>query len=210
MSSARRKLLPNPPVVNISCGCRRPKLSNMFSPRPKSKFPTYHKPHIHHSSSSSWEGYRLSNGDRDDTDDNSTTTLSPITDASPPPPCANLNDPSTDFRKQIPCGCCGTTLMLAANTTSSGGGSRRIGESVAVVKDSDDPYLDFQDSILQMIIEKEIYSKEDLRELLNCFLSLNSPYHHQIIVRAFMEIWNGVFAPPKSRDFKGFAHANGT
>ncbi|KAJ0088760.1 hypothetical protein Patl1_32676 [Pistacia atlantica] len=48
--------------------------------------------------------------------------------------------------------------------------------------------------MLQMILEKEIYSKDDLKELLNCFLQLNSPYHHEIIVRAFTEIWNGVFS----------------
>ncbi|KAF6173243.1 hypothetical protein GIB67_026938 [Kingdonia uniflora] len=67
----------------------------------------------------------------------------------------------------------------------------KIGESVAVVKDSNDPYLDFRHSMLQMIMEKEIYSKDDLRELLDCFLSLNSPYHHDIIIRAFTEIWHG-------------------
>lgn len=68
------------------------------------------------------------------------------------------------------------------------------GESLAVEKDSDDPYLDFRHSMLQMILENEIYSKDDLKELLNCFLQLNSPYHHGIIVRAFTEIWNGVYS----------------
>ncbi|KAL8132103.1 hypothetical protein AgCh_007846 [Apium graveolens] len=67
------------------------------------------------------------------------------------------------------------------------------GESLAVEKDSEDPYLDFRQSMLQMILENEIYSKNDLKELLNCFLQLNSPYHHGIIVRAFTEIWNGVY-----------------
>ncbi|KAL1549269.1 transcription repressor OFP6-like [Salvia divinorum] len=68
------------------------------------------------------------------------------------------------------------------------------GSSVAVEKDSDDPYLDFRQSMLQMILEKEIYSKDDLKQLLNCFLQLNSPYYHRIIVRAFTEIWNGVYS----------------
>ncbi|XP_041024272.1 transcription repressor OFP6-like [Juglans microcarpa x Juglans regia] len=67
-------------------------------------------------------------------------------------------------------------------------------ESVAVEKDSNDPYLDFRQSMLQMILENEIYSKDDLRELLHCFLQLNSPYHHGLIVKAFSEIWNGVFS----------------
>lgn len=68
------------------------------------------------------------------------------------------------------------------------------GESLAVEKDSDDPYLDFRHPMLQMILENEIYSKGDLKELLNCFLRLNSPYYHGIIVRAFTEIWNGIYS----------------
>ncbi|XP_027768657.1 transcription repressor OFP6 [Solanum pennellii] len=66
----------------------------------------------------------------------------------------------------------------------------KIVGSVAVVKESDDPFGDFRRSMLQMIMEKEIYSYDDLNELLNCFLQLNSPSHHDIIVQAFMEIWN--------------------
>ncbi|KAK1276471.1 hypothetical protein QJS04_geneDACA011706 [Acorus gramineus] len=53
--------------------------------------------------------------------------------------------------------------------------------------------------MLQMIVEKEIYSFEELRELLDCFLSLNSPYHHELIVTAFMEIWNGVFVSARPK-----------
>ncbi|XAR60175.1 hypothetical protein NMG60_11033435 [Bertholletia excelsa] len=61
--------------------------------------------------------------------------------------------------------------------------------SVAVVKDSEDPYADFRQSMLQMIVERGMESRDELRELLS-FYSLNSPSHHQIIVEAFMEIWN--------------------
>ncbi|KAK7392657.1 hypothetical protein VNO78_21101 [Psophocarpus tetragonolobus] len=74
------------------------------------------------------------------------------------------------------------------------GFARAGSDSVAVEKESHDPYLDFRHSMLQMILENEIYSKDDLRELLNCFLQLNSPDHHGVIVRAFTEIWNGVFS----------------
>ncbi|KAG4183253.1 hypothetical protein ERO13_A09G097633v2 [Gossypium hirsutum] len=42
--------------------------------------------------------------------------------------------------------------------------------------------------MLQMIVEKRIYSKHDLEELLQCFLELNSPCHHDVIIKAFMEI----------------------
>ncbi|XP_077234432.1 transcription repressor OFP6-like [Tasmannia lanceolata] len=92
----------------------------------------------------------------------------------------------------------------------------KIGGSIAVVKDSTDPYLDFRQSMIQMILEKEIYAREDLRELLDCFISLNSPCHHDIIVCAFMEIWNGVFygtkpaVRRKSRELKGIRGGKGT
>uniref|UniRef100_A0A0A0LA93 Transcription repressor n=1 Tax=Cucumis sativus TaxID=3659 RepID=A0A0A0LA93_CUCSA len=46
----------------------------------------------------------------------------------------------------------------------------------------------YQNSMVQMQHVIVIYSKEDLRGLLRCFLQLNSPSHHGIIVRAFSEI----------------------
>lgn len=69
------------------------------------------------------------------------------------------------------------------------------GEGVAVEKDSDDPYFDFRESMLQMILENQIYSKDDLTQLLTCFLHLNSPYHHGVILRAFTEICNDLLSP---------------
>ncbi|KAB2050399.1 hypothetical protein ES319_A13G243100v1 [Gossypium barbadense] len=66
----------------------------------------------------------------------------------------------------------------------------KIMDSIAVVKDSHDPYLDFRHSMLQMIEEKHIYSADELQELLQCFLELNSPCHHRVIVEAFMGIWH--------------------
>ncbi|CAN6312114.1 unnamed protein product [Urochloa humidicola] len=75
-----------------------------------------------------------------------------------------------------------------------GGGSGRVEESVAVVKESADPLADFRRSMLQMIVEKEIVGGPELRELLHRFLWLNSPIHHHLILRAFAEIWEEVFA----------------
>ncbi|KAF2307702.1 hypothetical protein GH714_030924 [Hevea brasiliensis] len=108
------------------------------------------------------------------------TTISFSSTADTPP------QPSCDIRSSKKC-----------SRTVRGLG-RIGGESLAVEKDSDDPYLDFRQSMLQMILEKEIYSKDDLRELLNCFLQLNSPYHHGIIVRAFTDIWDGVYSARSS------------
>ncbi|XP_025794514.1 transcription repressor OFP8-like [Panicum hallii] len=81
-----------------------------------------------------------------------------------------------------------------AVSEGGGGGSGRVEESVAVVKESADPLADFRRSMLQMIVEKEIVGGAELRELLHRFLSLNSPRHHHLILRAFAEIWEEVFA----------------
>ncbi|XP_052175421.1 uncharacterized protein LOC127790164 [Diospyros lotus] len=42
-------------------------------------------------------------------------------------------------------------------------------ESYAVVKNSPDPYSDFRESMVEMIVEKEMYGAEDLERLLQCF-----------------------------------------
>ncbi|KAK1440598.1 hypothetical protein QVD17_06427 [Tagetes erecta] len=66
----------------------------------------------------------------------------------------------------------------------------RVKESFAVVKRSEKPYDDFKKSMMEMIVENEIYEESDLKQLLQCFLSLNSWYHHGVIMEAFTEIWN--------------------
>ncbi|KAK1326213.1 hypothetical protein QJS10_CPA01g00460 [Acorus calamus] len=80
--------------------------------------------------------------------------------------------------------------VLATETTSE---AERLGESVAVVKESEDPLGDFRNSMAQMIVEKEIFGGEGLKELLGRFLSLNHPRHHPVIVRAFADIWEELF-----------------
>ncbi|XP_058075613.1 transcription repressor OFP8-like [Magnolia sinica] len=71
--------------------------------------------------------------------------------------------------------------------------ARKFQESVAVVKSSDDPYGDFKRSMVEMIIENQMYTADDLEQLLGCFLSLNSPFHHQVIVEVFSEILEAIF-----------------
>ncbi|OVA17462.1 Ovate protein family [Macleaya cordata] len=60
-----------------------------------------------------------------------------------------------------------------------------LAESFAVVKRSSDPHSDFRTSMVEMIIEKQIFAAEDLEKLLQCFLSLNSSHHHRVIVEVF-------------------------
>ncbi|KAJ9540860.1 LOW QUALITY PROTEIN: hypothetical protein OSB04_027366 [Centaurea solstitialis] len=66
-------------------------------------------------------------------------------------------------------------------------------ESFAVVKRSENPYEDFKRSMVEMIVEKEMVEEGDLTQLLQCFLSLNSRYHHGVIMEAFSEIWDTMF-----------------
>ncbi|KAJ3680086.1 hypothetical protein LUZ60_016364 [Juncus effusus] len=68
----------------------------------------------------------------------------------------------------------------------------RLERSIAVIKETEDPFGDFKKSMLQMIVENEIVSREEMQELLHRFLLLNSPENHDFIVRAFMDIWNQV------------------
>lgn len=70
----------------------------------------------------------------------------------------------------------------------------KVKESFAIVKKSEDPYEDFKRSMMEMVLEKEMFEERDLEELLKCFLSLNSRHHHGVIVEAFSEIWEGIFA----------------
>ncbi|XP_057469519.1 transcription repressor OFP7-like [Actinidia eriantha] len=91
--------------------------------------------------------------------------------------------PLSVFRRLIPCAVDG-----------------KVKESFAVVKRSKDPYEDFKRSMLEMILEKQMFDVMDLEQLLQCFLSLNSRHHHEAIVRAFAEIWEVLFCRHGSVD----------
>uniref|UniRef100_A0A803R9J3 Transcription repressor n=1 Tax=Cannabis sativa TaxID=3483 RepID=A0A803R9J3_CANSA len=170
-STTRKKLLLNTVSVDLGCSCTRPKLSLLFHPKSKPKIKAHRKPKRQYSSSYSLTK-KLNDIEEEEEEEEDTTTTTTTTSST---------FFSSDDNKSSP------------RTTVKGFG-RVGGEGVAVEKDSDDPYLDFRQSMLQMILENEIYSKDDLRELLNCFLQLNAPSHHGIIVRAFTEIWDGVFS----------------
>ncbi|XVF76129.1 hypothetical protein PTKIN_Ptkin13bG0241100 [Pterospermum kingtungense] len=181
MSSNKKKLILNTVSVSLGCSsCKKPKLTSFFNPKPKPKPKSHsyktHSPYSYSSSSSSKS--------------NKTTTRSSFSEYE----TATSFSPSTDTPKYWDMDSTDTDPDNNCSMATVRGFGRVGGESLAVEKDSDDPYLDFRHSMLQMILEKEIYSKDDLEELLNCFLQLNSPHYHGIIVRAFTEIWNGVFS----------------
>ncbi|GMG98422.1 hypothetical protein Nepgr_000262 [Nepenthes gracilis] len=177
MSPNKRRILKSLFAAgNLRCGCGRSTLPNVYQPKPKSE--SAHgksTDFLYPSSSSSCD--KLFGGDEGRGDDNSTTTFSHNIDSSESP--AHCSDAENDPN-------CSRTVSSPTPSCS------KISESIAVVKESKDPYLDFRQSMLQMIFEKEIYSREDLQELLTCFLQLNSPSHHDLIIEAFTEIWNGM------------------
>ncbi|KAG2260987.1 hypothetical protein Bca52824_068066 [Brassica carinata] len=60
-------------------------------------------------------------------------------------------------------------------------------ESFAVVKCSSDPRKDFRDSMIEMIMENGINQPEELKELLVCYLRLNSDEYHDMIINVFQQ-----------------------
>ncbi|KAI3747127.1 hypothetical protein L6452_09574 [Arctium lappa] len=164
MPTAKKKLIQNTTTVSLGCGsaCRSINLSKIFHPKPNKHKRNRYYPDVRHHESSSASA--SASWDTTPTDV-TTATLSP----------------------QSP-----TQESMVESSKAVQGFGWIGGNSLAVEKDSSDPYVDFRESMLQMIMEKEIFRKDDLRELLNCFLQLNSPYYHGIIVRAFTEIWSSL------------------
>lgn len=87
------------------------------------------------------------------------------------------------FKKLIPCSVDG-----------------KVKESFAIVKKSQDPYEDFKRSMMEMILEKEMFEKNELEQLLQCFLSLNGKHYHGVIVEAFSDIWETLFLGNNDND----------
>ncbi|CAM6081732.1 unnamed protein product [Calypogeia fissa] len=77
-------------------------------------------------------------------------------------------------------------------TAKAEAGMQRL-DSVAVVKASYDPYQDFRQSMVEMILENDIRTSDDLEDLLQCYLSLNSSEYHKIIVEVFTDVWGDIF-----------------
>ena len=54
---------------------------------------------------------------------------------------------------------------------------------------STDPHKDFRESMVEMIVGTDMRGAEALRDLLDCYLSLNSREYHGVITEAFRGIW---------------------
>ncbi|MCO5572189.1 hypothetical protein L7F22_025940 [Adiantum nelumboides] len=71
----------------------------------------------------------------------------------------------------------------------------KVYESFAMVKCSNNPSQDFKESMMEMVLHKKLQESLDLVELLQCYLSLNAPCYHDIIVKAFIDLWSDHFRP---------------
>ncbi|KAI5080843.1 hypothetical protein GOP47_0004026 [Adiantum capillus-veneris] len=71
----------------------------------------------------------------------------------------------------------------------------KVYESFAMVKCSSNPSQDFKESMMEMVLHKKLHESLDLVELLQCYLSLNSPRYHDLIVKAFIDLWSDLFRP---------------
>ncbi|KAI4995377.1 hypothetical protein ZWY2020_035280 [Hordeum vulgare] len=93
------------------------------------------------------------------------------------------------------CQCSGRPRHRRGASDVWGGGRGRLEEeSVAVVTETEDPLEEFRRSMAEMVVENGITGGAELRELLQRFLSLNSARHHHLILRAFADVWEELFA----------------
>lgn len=57
------------------------------------------------------------------------------------------------------------------------------------MKASTDPSRDFRESMVEMIVENDMRAPEDLEDLLECYLTLNSRENHRVITEVFRGVW---------------------
>ncbi|XP_042471433.1 transcription repressor OFP8-like [Zingiber officinale] len=68
------------------------------------------------------------------------------------------------------------------------------GGGFAVTKRSKDPYSDFRTSMVEMMMERQMFGAQELERLLHSYLALNSSHLHPLILQAFSDIWLLLFA----------------
>ncbi|CAO2182243.1 unnamed protein product [Urochloa humidicola] len=222
--------LRQPPVVDIGCNCRRPKLFSALSSASSALFRGGGKPKSPNASSTSTTTAFTATtaGGRSGTTATSTDSSSwgpasfvatnslyedPVMAAAAAPLQLEAEREQQEARRRRR----QQRRRRRRAGTGTGTGAARHGEqqqeeedgrrvareSVAVAVDSSEPYEDFRESMVQMVVEKEIYAWDDLNDLLHQFLSLNSPRHHPLILHAFADLWtrNGLFCPPSPCQF---------
>ncbi|XP_007039236.2 PREDICTED: transcription repressor OFP1 [Theobroma cacao] len=77
---------------------------------------------------------------------------------------------------------------ISFSATLPGDGSGVFAGSLCVVKLSKDPFSDIRESILEMIDDAGVRDWNTMEELVYCYIALNSPEVHEIIVNAFLSL----------------------
>jgi uncharacterized protein (TIGR01568 family) len=80
-------------------------------------------------------------------------------------------------------------LVAATTTASTPAAAEQVRRGLAVVKRSRDPYGDFRESMVEMIVGRQVFGAAELERLLRSYLSLNAPRFHPVILQAFSDIW---------------------
>ncbi|XP_023769968.1 transcription repressor OFP8 [Lactuca sativa] len=171
--------------------------------KPAKKKPHYRKPKKVEDFSSTTDNYYYGwrSSDEEDESDDETVLFSSRSFSS---------DSSGSFRKyraqrkskkksKRTCGdgdgnSCGCKSQRISDETPLEKSGKLVKDSFAVVKKSSNPHEDFRVSMVEMIVEKQIFGAEDLEDLLECFISLNSEEHHRVIFEVFTEIWDTLFS----------------
>ncbi|XP_031101534.1 transcription repressor OFP8-like [Ipomoea triloba] len=129
------------------------------------------------------------------------TPISAAAPAAAQPPAASTSTTSSLFSEEDrrfdyysdSSSCRRKTSKPRRKTTAAARRRGWTGGWSAIEKSTSDPYGEFRKSMMEMIVEKQIFRAEDLNSLLHCFLSLNSPFFHQVIVEVYLEIIQTLF-----------------
>lgn len=147
------------------------------------KKPHYRKPKKMESFTSDNYYYDWRSSDEENESDDETTLFSSRSFSS---------DSSASFRKKRAFRKSKRFSSVSDKGTEKSG--KLVEDSFAVVKKSSNPYEDFRVSMVEMIVEKNIFGPQELEDLLECFISLNSEEHHRVIFDVFIDIWEVLFS----------------
>ncbi|XP_066367640.1 transcription repressor OFP8-like [Miscanthus floridulus] len=80
-------------------------------------------------------------------------------------------------------------LVAMETATATAAAVEQVRKGLAVVKRSRDPYGDFRESMVEMIMGRQVFGAAELERLLRSYLSLNAPRFHPVILQAFSDVW---------------------
>ncbi|KAJ3679612.1 hypothetical protein LUZ60_017623 [Juncus effusus] len=85
------------------------------------------------------------------------------------------------------------TVKQVHNINNSNNNSRKCVVLIAMEQDSYDMREDFRRSIMDVITCNGLVEPKELRGLLNCYVSMNSCEHRQMILETFIDVCSALF-----------------